>query len=66
MVKKLYAGRYRNGTHAKSIANVLARAEGGTPIVTSTVLEALAVLTVSIEMPVTAAVFAFYLVGHGA
>jgi hypothetical protein len=33
---------------------------------TSTVLAALAVLKVSIEMPVTAAVFAFYLVGHGA
>jgi hypothetical protein len=38
-------------------------------MVTSTVLAALAVLTVSIEMPVTAAVLgalAFYLVRHGA
>jgi hypothetical protein len=35
----------------------------------STILSGLAVLEVSIEMPVTAAVFgalAFYLVGHGA
>jgi hypothetical protein len=38
-------------------------------MVMSTVLAALAMLAVSIEMPVTAAVFgalAFYAVGHGA
>jgi hypothetical protein len=39
------------------------------PVVMSTVLGGIAVLTVSIEMPVTAAVLgalAFYLVRHGA
>ena len=38
-------------------------------MITATALAAFAVLAVSIEMPVTAAVFgalAFYLVGHGA